>query len=165
MPFCPECLSEYRRGFESCAHCGITLVEEMPEAPKETSLEGAQLYIEARTQAVLTVATLEPCREIRDLLMAEQVPCIISEEEESAATDVPAIFQRYRAVVAEEDLPRVHEVLAGRYCDLLQKEGVGGLEDSVLMLEAGADATCPACGTSFKVDGDECPECGLYIGA
>jgi hypothetical protein len=32
--FCPECKSEYRRGFDQCADCAVPLVHELPrEAP------------------------------------------------------------------------------------------------------------------------------------
>lgn len=30
MPFCPECRTEYRAGFERCSDCGAALVETLP---------------------------------------------------------------------------------------------------------------------------------------
>ena len=33
MPFCPQCLSEYRSGFERCNDCDTGLVAERPAAP------------------------------------------------------------------------------------------------------------------------------------
>jgi len=35
--FCPECKDEYREGFYTCADCGIDLVTELPEEPKQES--------------------------------------------------------------------------------------------------------------------------------
>jgi len=29
---CPECRAEYREGFETCADCGVLLVDSLPEA-------------------------------------------------------------------------------------------------------------------------------------
>ncbi len=33
MPFCPQCLSEYRSGFDRCNDCEVGLVAEKPAAP------------------------------------------------------------------------------------------------------------------------------------
>lgn len=164
MPFCPECRSEYRLGILKCAHCDVFLVAELPEAPPETTLEGARQYIESHTPLTIMVAALEPCREVRDQLLADGVPCLIAETAEGEATDVPAIFQRFNVVVAEEDLGRVKELLSGRFDEMVQAEGgsVGSIEVS---LEQGAEVTCPACGATFTLEGEECPDCGLFIGA
>jgi hypothetical protein len=32
--YCPECRSEYRPGFETCADCGVPLVHELPPEPQ-----------------------------------------------------------------------------------------------------------------------------------
>ena len=41
MPWCPQCDGEYREGFDSCADCGVTLVDTPPAPPakKELSFE------------------------------------------------------------------------------------------------------------------------------
>src|SRR6185369_5528536 len=33
MPFCPQCVSEYRSGFTRCKDCDVALVDERPAAP------------------------------------------------------------------------------------------------------------------------------------
>ena len=35
--FCPECRAEYREGFTSCASCGMTLVDKLPDKPNATA--------------------------------------------------------------------------------------------------------------------------------
>ncbi|HLY73726.1 MAG TPA: hypothetical protein VKU80_06365, partial [Planctomycetota bacterium] len=42
MPFCPQCRSEYRAGFDRCADCGAGLVEQLAPAdqvPESTAPE------------------------------------------------------------------------------------------------------------------------------
>lgn len=34
MPWCPNCLTEYRPGFRKCADCGAALVEKRPAPPQ-----------------------------------------------------------------------------------------------------------------------------------
>ncbi|MFH1809874.1 MAG: hypothetical protein ABIJ09_14105 [Pseudomonadota bacterium] len=164
MPYCPECRSEYVRSVDRCAACDVALVEELPTAPPDTTLEGARLYIEARSPAVVTLGALEPCREIRDHLLGSGIPCLIQEYAEEAATDVPAMFQRYQVLIAEEDVERVREALVGRFRELLDNEGVQ-VDDAAVTVEQGAELTCPACGNVVTLSGDECPECGLFLGA
>lgn len=36
MPFCPNCRDEYDEGYAVCADCGASLVETLPEEPKDT---------------------------------------------------------------------------------------------------------------------------------
>lgn len=163
MPYCPECRSEYRRGIERCPTCDVALVEQLSQANKETTHEGARQYLAARTSGAITTGALEPCREVRDHLLACGVPCLIAEHEEPGSTDVPSVFQRYDVIAAEEDLQRIRELMTGRWLAMLD-DGVEVREGTV-ELTAGQEVTCPACGATFIVEGDECPECGLYLGA
>lgn len=163
MPYCPECREEYIRSIEICVTCQIPLVEELPTTPHETTPDGARAYLQARTPIAIMRSTLEPCREIRDHLLEHRVPCAIEEAQESYATDVPSVHLRFDVMVAEEDMARVQEVMSDRYSELLHNEGVEAGEATVT-IEPGSEVTCPACGTQFKVEGDECPDCGLFIG-
>jgi hypothetical protein len=164
MPYCPACRSEYVRSVQRCASCDQALVEELPTAPAETTLEGARLYIEARAPATVTLGALEPCREIRDHLLASGIPCLIQEYAEAAATDVPSMFQRYQVLIAEDDTERTRQALVGRFHDLLDNEGVQ-VDERAVQVERGGQLTCPACGSVVTLQGDECPECGLFLGA
>lgn len=163
MPYCPECRSEYRRGFERCPTCDVVLVAELSQVKADTTHEGIQQYLAQHKTIPIMTSTLEPCREVRDHLVACGVPCLIAEHEEPNATDVPSMFQRYEVVAAEDDVLRVRELMTGKWLSLLD-DGVQ-VRDEAVELTAGAEATCPACGTKFVVEGDECPECGLYLGA
>lgn len=164
MPYCPSCRSEYVRSVQRCASCDVALVEELPSTPAETTREGARLYLEARTPATVTLGALEPCREIRDHLLSCGIPCLIQEYSEDAATDVPAIFQRYQVLIAEDDVDRTRQALVGRFHALLDNEGVQ-VDDRAVQVEHGGQVTCPACGSVVTLQGDECPECGLFLGA
>lgn len=163
MPYCPSCRSEYRQGFEECATCGVPLVAEIPQGPVETTPEGARLYIEARKQVLVTQSTLDPCREVRDYLLEAGVPALVVAADEDDAMDQAAVHTRYNVVIAEDDVERAREALAGRQQDLMENEGLSG-GDAAVQLEAGAQVTCPACGAVFVVNGEECPECGLFLG-
>jgi len=163
MPYCPECRSEYIRSVQKCAHCDAYLVEELPEEPPQATAEGALAYINARTPLIIMVSALEACREVRDLLMDRGVACVIQETAEDAATDVPSVFIRYNVVVAEEEKDQVRALLAGRFEEMLETEGAT-IDHAEINLDEDQEVTCPACGTTFKPDGDECPDCGLFIG-
>jgi len=163
MAFCPDCRSEYRRGIERCPTCDVALVDQLEQLKADTTHEGAQRYLETHKSIPIMTSTLDPCREVRDHLLACGVPCLIAEHDEPGATDVPSMFQRYDVMAAEEDVTRIREEMTGRWMSMLD-EGVQ-VRDQTVELTAGGQATCPACGTKFVVEGDECPECGLYLGA
>ncbi|MCL2488283.1 MAG: DUF2007 domain-containing protein [Oscillospiraceae bacterium] len=45
MPFCLQCCEEYREGFDTCADCGIPLVEKLPPVPElEDTEQGKVVY-------------------------------------------------------------------------------------------------------------------------
>lgn len=37
MPWCPQCRTEFREGFDRCSECGSALVPELPPAPAEVT--------------------------------------------------------------------------------------------------------------------------------
>lgn len=39
MPYCPNCKTEYRKGYDICADCGKSLVEELPADVEEEYIE------------------------------------------------------------------------------------------------------------------------------
>ena len=163
MPFCPSCLAEYRRDIQRCAHCDVDLVEEMPTEPPETSLDGAIVYIDAHTPVIIAVSTLEPCREMRNELLQAGIPCMIVADDGDETAELMNMHERFRVVVAEEDLDRVSEQMAGRFQNMVQREG---LVDEVAVAEVQDDGAvlCPACGHSAQLVDGECAECGLFLG-
>jgi len=51
--FCPECGTEYRAGFTTCADCRVALVDEAPEAPTVSNMV---TVLETSDRALLLVA-------------------------------------------------------------------------------------------------------------
>ena len=57
MPYCPQCLAEYRDGFTRCATCDVDLVEQLGEEMVLTeenirrALEGKELLGVARGES------------------------------------------------------------------------------------------------------------------
>ncbi|MBI4574777.1 MAG: DUF2007 domain-containing protein [Planctomycetes bacterium] len=113
MPYCPECLEEYRAGFTECADCKVPLVEAL-EAGSATVTYGELVKlvnVETPTQAEL----------IRGLLEEGAVPAFLKHGEVYGALGVagdPSILEgqdvlvpaehleQARAILAEADLPR-----------------------------------------------------------
>ncbi len=72
--FCPNCKSEYRRGFTECADCGVTLVYELPEEPP--SPEISHVPREGRDADLVSVySTFNPgdVMFVKSLLDAEEI--------------------------------------------------------------------------------------------
>jgi len=55
--FCPQCKSEYREGFTTCADCGVALVEALPDAEAEPDQdEDWATVLESGDPALLAMA-------------------------------------------------------------------------------------------------------------
>lgn len=55
--FCPKCECEYREGFDTCADCGVALVEDLPKtATDEADHEPPEVVLEEIDPAKLAVA-------------------------------------------------------------------------------------------------------------
>jgi len=108
---------------------------------------------------------------------AEVIPCLeaaIGEAKELLSlcldSDVPAVLDRAACCgqsgcgcapkvalcVRPEDLPRLRDLLDGRWRAMLEREGTPAAE--------GDDPPCPACGTAAPLVEGACRECGLQLG-
>ncbi|RME20548.1 MAG: hypothetical protein D6806_16165 [Deltaproteobacteria bacterium] len=155
MPYCPQCLSEYREGFTRCADCDVELVDQLGEE-LELSEEAIQQALEGKELIEVARGELEVVKEVRALLSSQRVASIILEDKE---TKVPeGMAPRVVLVVAKHELDRARQVLGEKFKQMVETEGVGAAPE----LEYGK---CPACGTEVPDDTEECPECGLFIGA
>jgi hypothetical protein len=110
MPFCPECMAEYRAGIGRCADCAVDLIESLPNSKEEeTDLELIELaefpnYPEAEM--------------IRELLEGNQISSVLRGQTDpigaaSGATPVTLLVER-------RDEERAREI----YEDFFAGEGV-----------------------------------------
>ena len=154
MPYCPQCLAEYRDGFTRCATCDVDLVEQLGEEMVLTeenirrALEGKELLGVARGE-------LEVVKETRALLSRARIASVIIEDEQA---QLPAgMAPRVVLLVSKDDLEQAQSVLGEKFQQMLEAEGHPPPSE----LEYGK---CPACGTTIPEDAEECPECGLFVG-
>jgi Putative prokaryotic signal transducing protein len=54
--YCPECRSEYREGFDTCADCKVALVAELPPEPEEECADLVTV-LSAQDEVVVSLAT------------------------------------------------------------------------------------------------------------
>jgi hypothetical protein len=166
--FCPNCRSEYRKGFSSCPPCGgIALVEELPEL-NELSLEdldqtkpvgliheiSREVEIDGRTVDLLRAHFLRMASELKETLHEGKIAAVIVPLQMQFPDDQP----RFEVRVRNEDHARAEALLRSEFQDAVAAEGGEGPIE-------GADAeTCPACGAHVPLEVEECPECGLNVG-
>ena len=102
--FCPQCRSEYRRGFEQCADCDVPLVHELPEEPSIAPLTGPD------GDLVPVFSTYNPAEVVmvKSLLDAEDIVYNFQGElfKGSGVFIVPAML-----FVAKADAQKVAEIL------------------------------------------------------
>jgi rubrerythrin len=65
--------------------------------------------------------------------------------------------------VASQDAAQGKQVLQQRWLSSLSD--VERAAAAAVVDHSAAEITCPACGTRFASGPDECPDCGLYLGA
>lgn len=82
MPWCPKCKAEYREEFDTCADCGVTLVEEYPEddydeagddikkLPYDDPFFGVPFGPEEQPVFLVGVMDLEEALRIKELLVS-----------------------------------------------------------------------------------------------
>ena len=64
---------------------------------------------------------------------------------------------------AEEAVSILKSVHRGLVADM--EDGSLDALDAEVDLDAEGEKKCPACGASFEGSPEECPDCGLYLGA
>lgn len=105
MPFCPQCLSEYREGFSHCADCDVDLIAKLPAAPPEASPEGwTEIFRGMSAQADVLRASLEAA-EIETLSPDTFVS--------SLGLYAPGSWNQIRIYVRNSDCARAREILSG----------------------------------------------------
>ncbi len=155
MPFCPECRAEYRQGFTRCASCEVDLVESLPELAPLTEAE-MRKALEGKELVAVTSGYLEAVLEMRDRLAGARVLSIIEEAEK--APPQPGLPKRVKLMVAKDSLEAAAACMGEAFRSMVAQEG---LQPST---EIHYDR-CPACNSPVPPDAEECPECGLVVGA
>ncbi|HKV12987.1 MAG TPA: DUF2007 domain-containing protein [Thermoanaerobaculia bacterium] len=112
--FCPECGSEYREGFTTCADCEVALVPERPAEFAEPEFEGEETLV-----SVLSAGDLSLLTRARSLLEAEGIPYTLDGEGLQNLFGAGMIGLGYNQIVGpphlrvrEEDEARARELLA-----------------------------------------------------
>jgi len=165
--YCPECRSEFREGVTHCQNCQVDLIAEAPDQDPFSSPERmAQMLADKDLQAVI-VGPYTSMRETQKLLSEVQIASIIAPEEGQELQ--PGLHERLYLMIASDDLDRVRTFFDQRWEAGMQTEGLmlkkpGSTADAEE--DTGSDAApCPACSTPVPAVAEECPECGLFVGA
>lgn len=167
MPFCPECRSEFREGFETCAPCGVSLVIELaPEIAVGGTVEEIEAAVEAGTAVVIAQGNHQAVGQMRILLADRRVPAMVIGDPDSCVDGgVCTVFQ---VVVAPGGVEPARAALAEHYQDMIVAQGLDlAAAGAAVELESGEDIRCPACNEEFRptsVADAECPDCGLFLG-
>lgn len=164
MPFCPQCRSEYREGFETCASCNTLLVAEL-EPETLLGVEAIEDAVADGTAVAIARGGFDAARQMRDLLGQSRVAAVIVGDPGSC--DARGVCSSYDVLVTPEGVEPARNALAARFQDMLMAEGLGsGVEGEAIDLTNGDEINCPACGTPYRPaeSGAECPDCGLNLG-
>ena len=166
MPFCPNCRSEFRAGFEVCRSCDDTpLVEELTvmveiEPGEETAPVSIArddhdvpiIELDGETYEAACIHPFSRAIDFKRILEAEKIASVIFEIPKLVLPgNQPAYELHVRAAKLEDALT------------VLKREWEKLAEYNESMGELSAES-CPACGADVPMDVEECPECGLVVG-
>ncbi|MHB1843884.1 MAG: hypothetical protein ACYCWW_03490 [Deltaproteobacteria bacterium] len=156
---CPICQGEFRDGFQRCATCDVALVDHLPELPEDGFRRLEALLGEGKA-ALSDPRSLEDAQRDQVLLHDARIPCLLYGNPAALAPSGAPIY--YQLALLPEDVDLARTTITERRRKMLEAEGVV-LKDSVVDLSA-PEIACPACGFVFP-KADECPDCGLFVGA
>ncbi len=162
MPYCPQCRAEYRPGFETCAHCDVSLVAELE--PDYLSDDAMAQMLEGKDLVAVGTGAIESAKELRRAMGRACVPCLLGPPQDSGAR---SCAPRVSVYVAREDIERAGRVFEERLADLIDSgDLVAGEAGSVENSEGDAALdSCPACGATLSSASiEECTDCGLALG-
>lgn len=167
--YCPSCHAEYRSGFEECAHCKVSLVETLKVAaisddeaddamqvgvvaePGEESMQ----EIKGTVYDLSRVFPIETALVLRDRLTNDGVPVLLVAVDEEFPDQRPHFEVRVRPV----DHAKAESQLQAWWGTLVEKR------DTAAQGSAETVENCPACNAHVPMAAEECPDCGLYVGA
>jgi hypothetical protein len=166
VPFCPNCRSEFRAGFEVCVSCDntplvaelLTMVEIEPgEDTAAVSISrddhaNPRIEMDGETYDVAYIHPIHRAIDFKRVLSEQKIAAVILEIPKLVLPgDQPAFEVHVRASKLEE----AQELLLSEWSSLV--------EENKKSEELATDA-CPACGAHVPMDVEECPDCGLVVG-
>jgi rubrerythrin len=159
MPICPVCNAEYREEFKRCANCEVDLVEGLAEG-EDDKFERLEKAVAEQKATLSEPRPLEDAQRDAELLREAKIHCLIwANEQLIGPTGVPLY---YHLALLPEDVELAKQTLQARRAKMLAVEGLHS--DAAVVDLSAATLTCPACGFVFP-RADECPDCGLFVGA
>jgi len=164
MPFCPACRSEYRSDVTSCAHCEVPLVAELPEADDAKKAERLREAVAKKeAKPIYRAPYSEACQAVEQLHAGGVDAMVVGDPASCGKGGQCSVFF---VVVLEEDVKAANQVLEQEWRKLMDDNAeLGQPAPDGVDLDAEGAKTCPACGANFEGTPEECPDCGLYLGA
>jgi hypothetical protein len=165
MPYCPDCRTEYRPDVLRCAHCEVELVAALPEtdAHKDDRLRQALKEGEGKVAQISLPSYAEACQMV-EFLSSKGVAALVSGDPEMCGK---GCAQKFFVAVLPEDAPEAGKVLRAEQKRLVEsdEECRGADLDAVVDFDAEGEKKGPACGAAFEGTPEECPDCGIFLGA
>lgn len=143
---CPDCGAEYFAYVKECSRCMVELVassEITGGAPRKKHPSEGLVCIED--------GSYERANELAWQLREKGFDATVLRAPYASCGGGFGVF-------VEQDIARD----AARYRDELIKQATAGLDEAEAKLKAGL---CPACGAALMGSSEECPDCGLFVGA
>ena len=107
-------------------------------------------------------ASLPDAKEILSLCLEAELPAVLDRADCCGASGC-GCAPKVALCVRPDDVPRLREVLDGRWREMLSREGT--LDEAPAGAAAdGDEPPCPACGTAAPLVEGACAECGLQLG-
>ena len=155
--FCPQCRSEYRAGFTTCAHCHVPLVAELPPADLFESPEAMAKSLEGKETQAILVGSHVDLSEAQSYLGGKRIASVLAGEAGDEPAETP-VAHRFFLMVAADDLERAREAIQARWRQ-------GAIAQGLLLSDGPVpEGVCPACGAPVPPTASECPDCGLFLG-
>ena len=164
MAFCPSCHAEYRAGIASCAPCGVPLVDALPEAGPERGdqLRAAVTSRSGEAVVLSRVSYTDACQMV-ETLHSQGVDALVHGD--PASCDKGGTCSHFYVVVLKDDTDAALGVLKAEWRSLIDQADLKALGTGEVDLDAEGAHACPACAATFEGAPQECPECGLFLGA
>lgn len=161
MSWCPKCRSEYVEGVVRCGSCEVELVEELPEiGPRRDEL--LRQAVAAGEALAIARASYADAGRMVEVLHNAGVDAMVSGDPASCGKG--GSCSHYFVSVLPDDAEAANAALKAEWARLLDNEQMSAL-DATVDLDAEGAKQCPACDAEFEGAPDECPDCGLFLGA
>ena len=165
---CPSCGDEYRSEFKHCDGCDVELVSDQEYGSRNTEIvaENTQTMTITKDDSLVLLrrGSLQDMKTAQRLLKKTFIASLLREPEGSSKSGC-CNAKQFDLIIKEEDAATAFAILADDFrqtTDLANHdygEGAEAVYDPSLL-----EATCPACGSTFRSENGVCPECGLCLG-